>query len=320
MKKGTVIGAFHVILILAILTPEAKAFWVWTKDTGKWVNPRYVAKETAEEQFQWALEFYEAKDFIRAIEEWRKLIKNFPGSGLASEAQYHIGLAYQGLGEHYDAFLSYQKVLEDYPQNKRVKEIIEKEYQMANLFYTARKSKLSGIGIPSKREKSIEIFRKVIENAPYGDYAVLARYKIGSYYMDSGRYQEAISEFEKVIDDYPSSELLDDAKFQMALCFFKIHLRQEYDQEALDKAIGELEDFLEMHPSSNMVGEAQRILTELNEKKAEHAYKIAQFYERQGVIDSAVVYYKEVRDEYSNTSWAGKALERLIAIEKERGS
>jgi len=308
-------------LILTFSAQGSLAFWVWTPETGKFVNPKYAAKETAEEQFQWALEFYEGKDYSRAIKEWEKLIKHFPLSELASEARYHIGMTYQEMGKHYDAYLAYQKVLDQYPQTKRVNEIIEKEYQIANLFYTAKKAKLLGISLHSGKERAIEIFRKVIENAPYGEYADLAQYKVGLYYWESGQYEEAIGEFGKIVDDYPKSKLLDDARFQIALCFFKLYLRTEYDQEALDKAIKELENFIEDFPEElNMVEEAYKLLSQLSEKKAEHAFKIAQFYERQGSIESAVIYYKEVKDKYGDTSWAAKALERIIALEKGSGS
>lgn len=319
MRK-LVIGC-GLFLILTFSAQGSLAFWIWTPETGRFVNPKYAAKETAEEQFQWALEFYEEKDYSRAIKEWEKLIKHFPLSELAPEARYHIGLAYQAMGGHYDAYLAYQKVLDQCPQTKRVNEIIEKEYQIANLFYTAKGTELLGISLASKKERAVEIFRKVIENAPYGEYADIAQYKIGLYYWESGRYEEAIGEFRKIIDDYPKSELLDDARFQIALCFFKLYLRTEYDQEAIDKAIKELENFIEDFPEElRMVEEAHKILAQLNEKKAEHAFKIAQFYERQGSIESAVIYYKEVRDKYGGTSWAAKALERIIALEKGSGS
>ena len=47
----------------------------------------------------------------------------------------------------------------------------------------------------------VEIFRTVIKNAPYGDYASIAQYKIGLYLQGKQMYQEARDEFEKVIND-----------------------------------------------------------------------------------------------------------------------
>jgi len=312
--RRSVIG-FGVIFSLIALVHEAEAFWVWTPETGRWINPKYAAKETAEEQFRWAQEFYDSGDYARAIAEWRKLIKRFPSSELASEAQYHIGLALQASSRHYEAFLAYQKVLDDYPKTRRVKEVIEKEYQIANLFYTAQ----TGGGRSSAKEKAVEIFRKVVEGAPYGEHADIAQYKIGLYYMESGRYQEAIGAFDRIVDGYPNSDLLDDARFQIAGCLYKCALKAEYDQEGIEKAINEFEDFIQNFPDSNMVLQAKEMIARLNGKEAERAFEIAQFYERQGQIDSAVIYYKEVRDKYGQTSWASGALERIIALERESG-
>lgn len=296
-----------VIFMLVFLVPEAGAFWVWTPETGRWVNPKHATKETAEEQFAWAFEFYEAGNYTKAIQEWKRLIKRFPLSELTSEAQYHIGLALQAKKDYYEAFLAYQAVLDNYPQTGRIKDIVGKEYEIANLLMFSAKN------------RAVEIYVKIVENAPYGEYADLALYKIGAYYQESGRYQEALAEFKKIEDDHPNSQLLDDARFARAVCLSKVSLDADYDQELTDEAIKEFEDFIIDYPLSNMMKEAQKILAQLNERKAEQAFKIARFYERQGSIDSAVIYYREVRDKYGDTPWGPKAAERIMAVKKKSG-
>src|SRR3990167_7102268 len=72
--------------------PGNLAFWVWTPETNKWVNPKYAIKDTPQEQLQFGMDFYNAKQYKEAIREFQKLIEHYPRAREAPDAQYHIGL------------------------------------------------------------------------------------------------------------------------------------------------------------------------------------------------------------------------------------
>ncbi|MEA3328519.1 MAG: outer membrane protein assembly factor BamD [Candidatus Omnitrophota bacterium] len=308
------------VFVLVVYAPQVRAFWIWTPESGKWVDPKNVTKDIPQEQFEWALEFYDSQDYERAITEFKRLIKDFPLSDLTAEAQYYIGLSYETMKKYYYAYLAYQKVIDHYPQSKRVEEIIGREYKVANLFYHEEKAKILGKSIPlvSSKNKALEIFQKIIENAPYGKYGDLSQYRIGIYYKDTAGYSEAVEEFNKLIDDYPKSELVDDARYEIAACYDKQAVTYDYKEEAVDKAIEEFETFLKDYPQSNMTDKAKSKLLFLKEKKAEGIFQIAKFYELQGTLDSALMYYQEIRDFFPDTSWAPKAAEKIFIIEKKQ--
>lgn len=306
------------LFVLGESPPGAYAFWLWTPQTGKWVNPKYAAKDTPEEQFEFAKGFYEAGEHKKAIDEFNKLIKRYPQSKSAPEAQYYIGRSWENLEEYYRAFLAYQEVIDKYPTSDRVTEIAEYQYRIGNLFYGGTKRKLIGMALLPAFDKALEIYRKVAENAPYGEYGSLAQYKVGTVLMKMRKFQDARKEFEKFLNEYPESELADDAIYQIALCSFESSLDSDYDQQSTDKALEELEDLMSKHPNAEISDEAREVINKLKEKKAEKAYCIAQFYERQGSMESAEIYYNEVVDDYQETSWAAKALERLQIIKKGR--
>ncbi len=44
-----------------ISTTPSLAYWEWTPETGRWVNPKYAPKKTPQEQYAWGVNFYEAK-------------------------------------------------------------------------------------------------------------------------------------------------------------------------------------------------------------------------------------------------------------------
>jgi len=74
------------ILITLSQTVTSHAFWVWTPETNKWVNPKYSVKDTPSQQLAYAIEFFQAKGYEDAIKECRKLIKHYPKAMEAPES------------------------------------------------------------------------------------------------------------------------------------------------------------------------------------------------------------------------------------------
>lgn len=318
MRNFTIILALSFLQFIYI--QEVAAFWIWTPDSGKWSNPKYVAKDTPERSFEYAKTFYDSKDYDEAIKGFEALISSFPLSDLAGEAQYYIGRSYEAMQKYYYAYLAYQKVIDEYPGSKRIAEVIAKEYEIADFFYNQEKAKILGksIGMFSSKDKALEIFQKIVSDAPYGEYGPLAQYKIGIYYRDTARYKEAIDEFNKLIDNYPQSKLVVEARYEIAICLFEIAAQRDYKQADIDKAIREFQDFLTDCSEDKLTAEALNKLSELKQKKAEGIFSIAQFYEKQGDLDSALIYYKEIRDSLGDTPWVIKAVERILVINKGR--
>ena len=122
-------------LILFILVSDASAAWVWTPQTRRWVNPKYAAKDTPTAQMDWAVGFFEAKEYDRAAKEFVRLVRSYPRSELAPEAQYLAGVSFELMGRPGAAFTAYKKVVEIYPFSKRFKETIEREFLLAEQFY-----------------------------------------------------------------------------------------------------------------------------------------------------------------------------------------
>ena len=94
-------------------------------------------------------------------------------------------------------------------------------------------------------------------------------------------------------------------------------LNSDYDQTPTSLAREEFENFIEKHPDSEMSGEAKEIVDKLRNKEAQSAFNIGEFYESRRIPESAVVYYRDIIENYSDTEWAKKAQERLDAIQKK---
>jgi outer membrane protein assembly factor BamD len=306
---------FCLVLFIFFWQDLSFSFWIWTPESKRWVNPKYMAKDTPSEQLAYALSFFENKNYKRALAEFKRLISRYPKSKEAAEAQYYIGLVLEDLNKLYDAYLAYQKLIEKYPFSERIDEAVERQYKIGEQFMT-KEIKFLGIEIPQHRY-AIEIFDAVIKNAPYSKYAPIAQYKIGLILKSLARFSEAKEEFDKVVSNYPESEWVEAAKFQIADCLSRISLSAPYDQRVTKEAREKFEKFVRSHPDAKLSKEAEAQIITLREKEAESNFEIGRFYEKQKKFESAKIYYEYVFTNFPKTKWAVKAFERYQVLEMQ---
>ena len=304
-------------VIFALSASPLYSFWIWTPKTGKWVNPKNVTKDNPKAQFEYALSFYDEKKLDDALREFKKLLKEYPKSFEASESQYYLGLIEEERENLYEAYQAYQKVVDKYPFSERIKEIIEKEYGIAEKFMSGQKRKALGMTLPVENP-AIEILSKVVDNSTYGPLAPKAQYKLGLVLKGLQRYYEAEDAFNKVIANYPDSEWVEPAKFQIASCRSAVSRSSDYDQGATQEAKQKFEEFIRDHPDAILSQEAEGNIAKLKEKEAEASFNTARFYEKQKDYQAAKIYYNNVLNNYPESAWAAKALERLQVMEKKK--
>ncbi len=298
----------------------ASAYWVWTPESGKWVNPKTAVKDTAADQFAYATLLYQQKKYKRAIREFRQLIHHYPRSLHASQGQFHVGLCYEGMGRFFEAFQSYQKVIDSYPYSEQIEEIIQRQYEIGNLYYSGHKERFLVWKIVPAKDKAVPIYQQVVENAPYGPLADKAQYKLGMAYQELGQFDAAQEAFETLVKNYPSSELVEEARYHLASSAYTRSLEAPYDQGAASVARREFELLAKEFPQDELGQDAQKAVSDLREREAKKEYDSGRFYERAGKWDSAVLYYESVAQQYGDTPWAAQAVERIEAIRQRHPS
>lgn len=295
------------------------AFWVWTPETNKWINPKYSVKDTPKEQFEFAMQAYEAKEFKDASNEFNKLLKHYPRSVEAPDAQFYIAKILDDQGNLFGAHKEYQKVVDRYPFSERSAEVVQRQYDIGVKLLEGERTKgklrdaLTGTDY-----NVVEVFRAVIKNAPYGPLAAKAQYKIGLYLMEKQLYPEARDEFDKVINDYPTSEWVKPAQYQIAVTDAKRSSRAAYDQKVTQSAVEEFKEFVEIYPEAELSENAKAEIQKLRDKEAENNFVIAQFYEKQKQYQSAKLYYQIVVDQYPNSPWTAKSLTKIRELSNKK--
>ncbi len=306
------------LLVFSCLTVPSQAFWIWTPESGKFVNPKHVTKDTPKDQLAFAISFYQAKNYKKATDELQKLIKMYPRAREAADAQYYLALILEDQGQLLPAFKSYQVVIDKYPFSDRSAEVVKRQYEIGNAFLEGKDKRNKFINAVAGSDYDVvEVFRAVIKNAPYGELAAPSQYKIGLYLLGKQLYQEARDEFEKTRNDYPDSEWAKAAKFQIALSDAKRSAKAQYNQKVTNSALVEFQDFVKKFPDADLSKDAKAHIDALRDKEAENNFVIARFYQKQKKYDSAKSYYTTIVNNYAETEWAQKALRALSQLEDQ---
>lgn len=311
MKTHSIRAVTFAALLIFLSATTASAYWVWTPETKKFLNPKYAVKDSPKEQYDWAMTFYDAKDYPRAITEFDKLTKSYEFSEYAGMAQYHIGLCYENMGKYYLAFQAYQKAIENFPHLDNVDEIIAREFNIANIYSAKENPKVLGTDIMTPTDRVVEIYRKIVDNAPYGKLADESLFNMGAALKTAERYDEAIPAFQKILDEYPDSKFTERARYEVAYCAYKASLKPAYDQESTDKAIKAFSEFSADNKDLQLTQEADKTIQRLKDKAAEKSLQTAQFYEKINKKESAIIYYKDIINRYPDCSYIALANTRI---------
>lgn len=318
MKKTRYL-IFTLIGVLLLASP-AQAYWIWSPDLGKWINPKQSAKDTPEQQFDWAIQFYNQKEYDRAIEEFEKLIGVYPTSRLAAESVYYSGLCWEAKQDLAKAADSYQKLISSYPYSDRIKEAVKREFEIANLFAKGEKVKVLGMPALPGQEKAMELYNHIIKNAPFGSYGDQAQFKIAELYKAQGEFDEARKAFQAVIDEYPTSDLVPKAKYEIANVSMLASKATHEEDLHTDRALEEFQQYKQTFPAEAETAFAEASIKALRTAKAQSLWDIADFYEKQKKWNSAKLYYTEIGERFADTPLgpeAKKKTEELIKKQNE---
>lgn len=139
-----------------------------------------------------------------------------------------------------------------------------------------------------------------------------ARLMLGRAHMARREYLTAVVHFQRLVNDFPSSPLQEEARFGTCDAYHRLSPRAPLDQEYTQSAILYCESVAQAYPGTEDGERAAGFVAELRAKLARKAYETGLFYFSRRAYDSAVVYFNEVLEFYPQTSIAPSALGRLI--------
>jgi len=163
-------------------------------------------------------------------------------------------------------------------------------------------------------DEAVVELQKLIFNYPGAAFIDSAQFLLGTAYFNQDEYPLAIGEFGKLLSSYPTSQLADDAAFMVAKSDFEMSPRAELDPTHTQRATDELRNFLEDYPESNRREEAEELLNKCRAKLAKKAYETGYLYYRMGHYPSALIYLRQVLNDYHDTEWIKQAQFQIAEV------
>ena len=273
-----------------------------------------AVEKSASEQLHKAQALETEGDLSKAIGAYRALLKGFPESGAAPQAQFKIAELNEQLGEPERAFTAYGKYLSNYPRGKEFDTVVERQFGIGKEFLEGARRKLFGMKTFPSMQRAQKMFEEIVKNAPYSKQAPLAQFNIGMSLEKQGDYPEAIAAYQSAVDKYPNDDVAADAQYQIG--YVQMHLIENgsNDEAARVKARDAFEDFIVRYPQSEKIQQARENIAKLSGTNLKKNLEVARFYEKTKNYKAAVIYYNEVlRGEKSSpeAAEARKAIERL---------
>lgn len=170
---------------------------------------------------------FKDKEYISAIQEYRRFLELHPIHKSASYAQYKIGLSHfkqirtidRDIEPVQKALSAFETVLKDYPGNEYTEDAREK----------------------------VKICRgKLAEREFY----------IGNFYLKRDDYPAAIERFNNVLNDYADTEVLEKAIYHLAVAYSS--------SGKMERAVETLESLLSNYPETRYKKGATQLLAKLN--------------------------------------------------------
>jgi outer membrane protein assembly factor BamD len=295
--------------------PNCPAPLIWRKGEG-WTYERegVATAKNPKDQLDVAQKYQGNKDYGNAIAAYRRLIKRWPQSSAAQDARFGLAESLLARGYLYKSFKEFQALLTKHPNTERFEEVLDRQYQIGNLFFSGARDKVWGVKMFPSLDKAVEIYEQVVKNGPYSKAAPDAQLRIGLTREKQKQYVEAVRAYEKLVERYPKLPQAEAAQFQIGYAYMQEAGRSEYDQNAANQSIAGFTEFLVRYPKSEKAGLAEQYRSGLSEEQAKGLFRIGQFYEKRKAYRSALIYYSEVIAKNPQSDWANAAQLKIARL------
>lgn len=125
------------------------------------------------------------------------------------------------------------------------------------------------------------------------------KYAYCNYYLRD--YLPAENLFKQFTEVFPTSPRAEEMEYMRAYTYYKQSPKQELDQTNTLKAIGLMQTFINTHPNSTRLKEANTIIDNLRDKLESKDYKSAELYYNMGHYRAAAIAYTSLINSFPDT-------------------
>ena len=120
------------------------------------------------------------------------------------------------------------------------------------------------------------------------------------YYLKN--YRDAEIFFKGFLEVFPNSNKAEEVDFMHALCFYNQSPKLELEQTNTAKAVGVMQTFINTHPGSTRIKEANEIIDKCRAKLEEKELRSADLYFKVGQYRAAAITYNSLLNSYPESA------------------
>jgi len=166
---------------------------------------------------------------------------------------------------------------------------------------------------------AISEYQKLLEEYPFSDYSEEAQLKLGQAQYESKQYAEAIASFQDFQRMHPTNPNLALTEYYTGMAYMDQMGTTERDQRAAENAQAHFRTVIERYPDSPFAGEARKKLQECREELAGHEFEVAKFYLVWTNPLGAEARLRRLLENYPDTEVSAAALMRFGTYFRKRG-
>ncbi len=264
-----------------------------------------ACKKPPAEQFAAAAALEDAGRRADACSAYDRLVRSFPFSPAASQAQLRLGRLLEKRGKYKKAYEEYLYMLYFYPENAPADSLLRQMYAIANYYLKE-----------GKESRAIDYFSRLAQIAPQWTHTPQVLLQLGAIHFANRDYYDAADAFDSVTSEHPGTPAALAALAQHALVLHALSLKYPRDEAIQIRAIAITTAALRDCPRD--IPERLTLaanLEDLRFRRSERYFDMAVFYDKPPyTAETRAAAYREYIRRFPKGPHSEQARARLAAL------
>ncbi len=275
------------------------------KETGFFFH--HASKVPPNDQFAAAAALEDTGQWSEACDAYDRLVRSFPYSAAASQAQLRLGRLLEKRGKYKRAYEEYLYMLYFYPESAPTDSLLRQMYAIANYYRTK-----------GKESRALDYFERLAQIAPQWTHTPEVLLQVGAIHFKNKDYYDAAEAFDTVTSNHPGSPAALDALAQHALVLHALSLKYPRDEAILIRAISITTAALRDCPHD--IPERPILVANLEDlrlRRSERYFEMAVFYDKPSYApETRIAAYRDYLRRFPKGPHANLAQGRLDALKQ----
>ena len=260
----------------------------------------------ADAEFKRAEFLSEQGDHVRAAKAYAQFAEQFEYDHRADLAQYRTGEEYRIAGRYEAAFEAYNKLFVSFLRSEWLSRADDRCVDMGREL------------LDDGDTRGLRYLEQVTFRSPYGEQSARAHMVIGNHHYAKGRFAEAKVDYEAVVVDHQDSRWASRAELGAALCEYRRIDRPARNTAHALEAKQRFTKLKDAPFTATEMAVVERYLAEVIDLLAERQMLMARVHLKQGQVEPALRYLKDITDNYRKSKkYYELAVELILYIQEQ---